>query len=73
MTDYIKYVPDMEQYILTNWYYPDRKDKSGYAEGKSMRHDDWLKCEKESYARKGKRVEIVVNELGQLALLQVAQ
>ena len=73
MTEHIKYIDEMEPYILTNWYHPDRKDKSGWADGKSMRHDAWLECEKAAYARKGKRVEIVVNSLGQLALLQVAQ
>jgi len=59
--------------VLTNFYAPDFMARSGYSGGKTMRHDEWIIKEVESFNRKGRKVMIVTNETDGLAIMQITE
>jgi len=55
---------------LTNFHAPEHLALSGYNKGFAMRHDEWLKCEVKTCHAKGRKVFIVRNTRGELALAE---
>jgi hypothetical protein len=54
--------------ILTNFYPPGHTELSGHAGGRAMRHDEWLLMEMPRFIASGRKVFVVRNAVGWLAL-----
>ena len=60
-------------FVLTNWYYPDEREASGWAGGAAVNHNDWMKLEIASFAEAGRNVFAVKNSKGKMALVEITK
>ena len=70
----VPYEPSLHiKHVLTNWYEPDQRDKSGWVNGKEITHEVWLQNEVEAFRKRGRKAIIVKNIRGQLALVEMGR